>query len=199
MAEFDDSFSSLLSDYRAAGSQAERAQLRKQAWEAFGRECAVFVLDMSGFSYLTRVHGPLHFLAMIEQMQTLASPVIERAGGHVVKFEADNCFARFDRASDAVAAAVDIRGILEAYNRTCPDDLVMKAAFGISWGGILDFGGRDFFGDAVNVASKLGEDLAEPGEILICPEAARHAGLLRTETVEYQISALTLTAHRVMV
>ena len=31
--------------------------------------------------------------------------------------------------------------------------------------------GQDFFGDAVNIACKLGEDLAGPGEILVTRSA----------------------------
>ena len=35
---------------------------------------------------------------------------------------------------------------------------------------MLTIGGRDFFGDEVNRASKLGEDLAGPKQILVTPD-----------------------------
>lgn len=44
---------------------------------------------------------------------------------------------------------------------------------GVACGRILDLGGVDLYGDPVNVASKLGEDLAEGGEVLVTREAMR--------------------------
>jgi adenylate cyclase len=40
-------------------------------------------------------------------------------------------------------------------------------SIGIGYGDILDLDGRELFGGEVNLASKLAEDIGEPGEILL--------------------------------
>ena len=63
------------------------------------------------------------------------------------------------------------------------DELDIRVACGIDFGSILVVPGVDFFGNAVNRASKLGEDLAAAGEILITREAM--ATLPSDHTIEH--------------
>ena len=53
-------------------------------------------------------------------------------------------------------------------------------------------------GDEVNLASKLGEDIAESGEVLLTERATRsiRGGTLRLEPFEMSISGLHLNASR---
>ena len=46
-----------------------------------------------------------------------------------------------------------------------------RVCIGIGFGEVLDAGHEGCFGNEVNVASKLGEDTAEPGEILLTQSA----------------------------
>jgi class 3 adenylate cyclase len=48
----------------------------------------------------------------------------------------------------------------------------VSLSIGIDHGPILDLDGEDFYGDAVNIASKLGEDLADAGDQLVTRTAA---------------------------
>src|SRR5256886_5385868 len=48
-----------------------------------------------------------------------------------------------------------------------PDEFDMHGEFGIGYGEILVIENEDIFGSEVNLASKLGEDLAQRGEILL--------------------------------
>ena len=60
----------------------------------------------------------------------------------------------------------------EKLNAGVPDeDGHVKFCLGIGYGKILELS-DDAFGDQVNLAFKLGEDIAEPGQILLSAEAA---------------------------
>lgn len=137
----------------------------------FARDAAVLVLDTSGFTRTTRKHGIYAFLLMVHQMKRLARPLVEHHGGKVVKEEADNLYCLFATSAEAVAAANAIIAALDAANPELPDDLRLYASIGIAHGRVLDLAGEDLFGDAVNLACKLGEDVAQRGEILIAEDA----------------------------
>ena len=53
------------------------------------------------------------------------------------------------------------------------DDFDVHIACGIDYGKILIVGNEDCFGDAVNRACKLGEDIAAAGEILVTQDAIK--------------------------
>ncbi len=157
----------------------------------------MFVLDMSGFSLLSRKFGIVHYLSMVRRMQVTVEPVVRRHSGTVVKFEADNCFAVFPEALGAVRAAIELNGAFEIVNRETPETLDIFIACGIDFGRILMIGDEDFYGDAVNRASKLGEDLARSGDILITADAAARlpaSAKIEGEEVEFSISGLTMRA-----
>lgn len=161
----------------------------------FAQDKAVLVLDMSGFSRTTRQHGIVSFLLMIHQLKRIARPAIEAQAGLIIKAEADNLFCLFDTAADAVQAAREIVGRLTTVNVLLPEDRSLYASVGIGYGRILNVADEDLFGDEVNLASKLGEDVAERGAVLLTPNA--HAQLqdasiqIREETLS--ISGLSLS------
>ena len=84
--------------------------------------------------------------------------------------------------------------------QTCltADDLDIHISCGIDYGKILVVGHKDCFGDPVNRASKMGEDLANSGEILITKEAMQmipaQAGILARE-LNISISGITIPAY----
>jgi hypothetical protein len=73
-------------------------------------------------------------------------------------------------------------------------------AIGIGYGSLLAIGEHDLYGDEMNLACKLGEDLAQRGEVLLTPAA--YAEMLaepwQFEALEYVISGLPLTAYRLV-
>ena len=71
-------------------------------------------------------------------------------------------------ATDAVACS---RAILDAFGDS-DDDGRPRGAIGLATGRLLLIGGHDFWGECVNLSSRLGEDLADPGEILLTASAA---------------------------
>ena len=139
---------------------------------AFGQLAAVLVLDMSGFSRTTRQHGIVKFMLMIFQMRILAQTAIVKNGGSLIKAEAANLYCRFQTVEEAIAATIEIAERLDTVNPLLPSDRRLYASIGIGYGAILFIDGGDLFGDQVNLTSKLAEDIAQGGEVLLT-EAAR--------------------------
>lgn len=193
-------FQDLLLGFSQESNPAGRQKIEEKLWEEYGTEQVAFVLDMSGFSLLTRKHGIVHYLSMIRRMQLIAEPVIESYQGSVVKFEADNCFAVFPDSLPAVNAAVSLQLAFEASNLFTSDDLDVYISCGIDYGKILLIKHEDFFGDCVNRACKLGEDVAKAGEILITQEAMQRippeAGI-RSRAVDISISGITIPTYSI--
>ncbi len=94
-------------------------------------------------------------------------------------------------AREAVQAAVRI-------NKALPADGAVS--IGIDFGRFLMIPGEDCYGDPVNVAYKLGEDLARPGEILVTASVRARldagAGALREQQVS--VAGLELLAYSVV-
>jgi class 3 adenylate cyclase len=157
------------------------------------------VLDMCGFSRLTMRHGITHFLAMIHRLHGIVRPIVGDCGGDVVKTEADNVFAVFADVLPATAAARAIQDRLRAANVFLPEDWDLHVSLGIGYGQILMIGQHDLFGSEVNIASKLGEDVAGRGETLLTQAAqARLPPAARTEKRPIQIGTLALTAFKLL-
>jgi class 3 adenylate cyclase len=185
---------------RERNEQPERAaEIDAHIREVFGETLAVLVMDMSGFSRQTVRHGIIHFLAKIQRMHSIAIPLIEAREGVIIKLEADNIFAVFGEVANAVEAAVDIQKGMDAVNTLLPDEQDMHGEYGIGFGDILVIEGEDIFGSEVNLASKLGEDLAERGEVLLTESAYRQVegGGGRFERLEMAVSGLDLVVYKV--
>lgn len=170
----------------------------RQIQEAFERDVAVLVLDMSGFSRLTLRYGIIHFLSMIHRMTTIAAPLVKQHGGMVIKQEADNLFAAFDDVPAAVDTAVNILQAFRVVNQDLPDEHDIHASIGIGYGKTLIVDDHDLYGCEMNLACKLGEDLARRGEILLTEAAydrlTSEPG--RWEKLELSFSELELTAYK---
>ena len=165
-------FQDLLLQYSREADAVPRKAIEAQLWSEFGTQQAVLVFDMSGFSSLSSRYGIVHYLSMVRRMQLIAEPIVLSKSGVIIKFEADNGFAIFASVASAVEAAQTLNDAFALANVDTPDELDIRIGCGIDFGDILVVNGQDFFGDAVNRACKLGEDLAAPGEILLTRSAA---------------------------
>lgn len=176
----------------------KRAEITEEIRRDFTQRRAVLVLDMSGFSRTTQLHGIVEFLLMIHQMRLMAVPAIETCGGDLVKAEADNLYCLFEKVDDAVRAAREIIGRLNTVNVLLPADRRLYASIGIGLGQVLVLEGEDLYGDEVNLSSKLGEDVAQGGEILLTEAAkAELDPSIATTPGRVSISGLALTYHAV--
>lgn len=193
-------FYELLLNFSQSEIVDERHKIEATLWAEYGAEYAVFVLDMSGFSLLTRKYGIVHYLSMVRRMQLTTEPIVKAYGGSMIKYEADNCFAVFPDPLSSVNAAIAMQHAFSAANLLTSDDLDIHIACGIDYGKILVVGHEDCFGDPVNRASKMGEDLACSGEILVTREAMQmipaEAGIKARE-MNVSISGITIPAYMI--
>ncbi len=135
------------------------------------RKRAVVFTDTADFTVRTDRDGILHFLMVFERAVAKARPAIARAGGEVVKVEGDSLLVRFADVHAACRGVDAIEVCLRDVNRGKPADERVAFSYGVGYGDVLDLE-EDMFGLEVNLASKLGEDMARPGEVLLTPAAA---------------------------
>jgi len=177
---------------------ARAADIDQQIVRTFEQRVAILAMDMCGFTSITMAYGIIHFLAMIRQMEEVSTPAITGNGGRVIKQEADDLFAVFSDPVQALEAALDIMRSFAAINKVLPPARHLHGSIGIGFGDTLVIGDEDLFGSEMNVACKLGEDIAEQDEILLTPAAytALPAGRYLCKPVHFALGALDIHCYR---
>ncbi len=140
------------------------------AIEAGGaRELTILMADSSGFTRRTHEFGILQFLAVMTYCYDRLIPLLEKRNGICLSHNADNILAVFDRPADAVQAAIDMHRWLGKRNKGIPDAERFNICIGVHFGRIIRL--KDgVFGEIVNLAAKIGEDMADKDEILVTRE-----------------------------
>ena len=132
---------------------------------------SVWVSDMSGFSSRTSKYGILHFLGLIRRQHRQCLPFFDKYSAIPIKFEADNMLVLFNDTQNAVNCAVETIRHLQHYNKSVHERYTIRLCIGIGFGPVLNLDNRDVFGNEVNLASKLGEDVADAEQVLITEAA----------------------------
>ncbi len=159
-------------DFDCRNPKTERhKQIEEELWLEYGCKKAVLVVDMSGFTILTQQQGIVHYLSMIERVKEITSDRVRMYGGIVVKFVGDNSITIFPEPLYAIRFAEVLNNTLNIGNVVTPDELDIYISCGIDFGNILMPTKNECFGSAVNRASKLAEDIAKPGQILVTQKA----------------------------
>lgn len=190
-----------LLNYSQESNPIQRKQLEDSIWQSYGSENTAFVLDMSGFSLLTRKYGIVHYLSMIRRMQLTVEPIITDHGGRIIKFEADNCFAVFPEPSSAARTAITIQHAIAAANLLTTEDMDIHVSIGIDYGKILILNNDDMYGDPVNRACKMGEDIGRADDILITKEAMDmipEEAHIHGKQIEVSIGGLNMPAYQIV-
>lgn len=151
---------------------------------------AVMVLDLSGFSKTTEEEGIISALAMIQKMDDFVVDIIHQKSGTVIKFKADNVYAVFPTVEQGVAAAIEMIQKLE--------DTKIQVSMGIGYGKLLMLDGIELFGNELNLAAKLGEDIAQPQEILLTESAFNQLQFHSKNWKKFKqsLSGITLTFYK---
>ena len=90
-------FDALIADFSDIADPAEQETARARIWDEFGTEGAVLISDMASFSSTSRKIGVCHFLKLIHRARQTVAPIIAANNGALLKCDADNCYAFFDR------------------------------------------------------------------------------------------------------
>ncbi len=186
-AEFD----AMIADYADAKDADKAETIRAGIWERFGVDGTVFISDMASFSSTSRKLGVCHFLKLIHRTRKLVAPVVERNRGILLKCDADNCYAFFKEPEDAIRASFDVSAALYELNDSFGLSEQVYLSIGIDYGRILLIDDVDFFGDPVNTASKLGEDLAVRAETLVTERAIARANFKIPELAEKMVARIS--------
>jgi adenylate cyclase len=147
--------------------EADKKLIDERIWDLFGEDWCVMFTDLSGFSRGTARFGIVHFLQTIYESERILIPIIENHDGILLKVEGDSFLVIFRNAKKALQCAVNMQKTLREYNTDRTDEEKVLLCVGLGYGTMLRIGDSDVFGAEVNAASKLGEDTAKAGEILI--------------------------------
>lgn len=169
------------------GDDAARKMFDQKIWDEHGSHGAILVTDLSGMTRLTQKHGILHFLRIFRRCEVLCLPVISQFGGSAMKQEADDLIVIFPDAISAIQAGVGMQRVTQEVNGSLPEDDRVHMCIGLESGRLLRLA-DDAFGDVVNVAFKLGEDIAEPGEVLIGETAHTEAAAAGFNFGDFRVS-----------
>jgi class 3 adenylate cyclase len=125
------------------------------------RPPAICFLDMTGYTRLTAERGDRAAAALAEQVGRLVQRTSVAHGGRPVKWLGDGVMLYFPEPGPAVLAALGmVEGVAAAG--------LPPAHVGLHAGPVL-FQEGDYYGQTVNVASRIGE-YARPGEVLVSQE-----------------------------
>ena len=146
---------------------ADKDAVDRRIWDLFGERWAIMYTDLSGFSRRVAEFGIIHFLQTIHESFQLHAPVIDRHGGFLLKVEGDSLMVIFRNVNEALECAIEMQRVAHQHNLNRePEDKVLLC-LGLGYGDMLRIAEEDVFGAEVNAASKLGEDTAKAGEILV--------------------------------
>lgn len=175
----------------------DRRRIDAEIQRRFRKTRAVLVLDMAGFSVSVQRHGIIHHLGLICHMRRRVRQQVSATGGWSLKFEADNALAVFRTVPAALRAALAINRSFADDNQSAAEENRIHASMGIGYGPVL-LACDDVFGDEVNLASKLGEDIAKSDEVLLTASAHRRVGTRagQFESLDISISGIHLGAFR---
>ena len=183
------------------GEHPERIEeITERIRDVFEQERTIIILDMSGFTRATQEGNLISFLLGINQMQRLAVPVVEEHRGILVRAEHDNLTCLFDEVKDAISASREITSRLGSANVILPSDKELYASVGIGYGVILNVENQAIYGNEVNLASKLGEDIADLGDVLLTGSAYEQIKQqdVKCEERRVSVSGLNLTYYAVL-
>lgn len=127
-------------------------------------EVTVVFADLTGSTGVFEALGNAKATQAITRLTDWLGKVCMARNGHVVKNLGDGVLMVFTHNEDAVEAVSDMQRTHTERIKNWPDKLKMRLQVGLARGEVIEQDG-DFFGDAVNVASRL-SDLSGPDQIL---------------------------------
>ena len=146
--------------------------LKTNAWDHFGVEVAALVIDSVGFTRTTQAKGIVYFLTQLAKSRKITNQVMAKYKPISYSFHADNCYAFFRDVDLAFNAAIELQKMTQTASIPLVGDEYFGLSIGIGFGKLLKAGSHEhYFGDEMNIASKLGEDTGSRDDILLSDNA----------------------------
>ena len=148
-------------------------QVREElARKKYGVKLAVMVIDSVGFSRTTKAFGIVHFLSKMAAAREIITGVLDDSAAKAYSYHADNCIAYFPSSGEAVVAAAKLQYQMLHSGIALNDQEPYGLSIGIGYGELLYAESMEgYFGDEMNLASKLGEDIGGRDDILLTKSA----------------------------
>jgi adenylate cyclase len=128
---------------------------------------AMCFLDITGYTRLTQERGDAAAAELAERLGRLVQRSSVKHGGRPVKWLGDGVMFFFPHTGPGVLAALEmVAGVVEAG--------LPPAHVGLHAGPVI-FQDGDYYGQTVNVASRIAE-YARPGEVLVSQEVVDESG-----------------------
>mgnify|MGYP001249414314 CR=1 FL=1 len=128
----------------------------------FTQKKAVLVVEMHEQAEISRRDGVLSYISQVLRMKRICGSSVADWRGKTVRAVdtkvVGQVFALFDNPADAVSCALEC--VHDCHNEA------FELACGVGFTDVLNLDACNVFGDAVNMAFKLGEDVAGENEVL---------------------------------
>jgi len=147
-------------------------------------------------SEIEKKYGALQGMALIERALKMIEPILKKYKGT----DLEDVLWIFEDSDNALKSAIEIKNMFLEYNKTEEDEKwkIKVTGFGMHTGKMLFIEGTDIhWGDLVNTSSKLGQDLAKDGQILIMPVVYEKAFLNKELFNSLNFKKLTLKRSKV--
>jgi adenylate cyclase len=118
------------------------------------RLAAIMAAEVVGFSRLMEANDEATLTALRQHRHDLIEPAVARHDGRIFKAMGDGFLAEFASALEAAEAALEIQRGLANRNADVPGDRAISLRIAINLGDVL-VQGDDFYGDDVNLASRM--------------------------------------------
>ena len=182
------------SDFTAGLSTYTRTRRDSVAPRPAYQDLAVVLIERESEELDIPEVAVLNDLALTAAMKRIGGTLLAELSGAEIKNFGLLSIYTFPECSAAVEFARAFRQALADQGITC--------RIGIDVGPVLVFelgpGSRDIAGSAVNIASKLAQDVGEMGRIQVSEAAAKLAGARRERpTLTFQVSGVELRAYEV--
>ena len=127
-------------------------------------EVTVVFADLTGSTGVFEALGNAKATQLVTRLTDWIGKVCTAKNGQVVKNLGDGVLMVFTRNEDALEAVIEMQRSHTERIKTWPESARMRLQVGMAYGEVIEQD-SDFFGDAVNLASRL-SDLSGPEQIL---------------------------------
>lgn len=156
-------------------------QIDSEIYRVFGCKMCILFTDLCDFTTFVQSYGIIAFLQKMHTFKKIFIPLIMKHNGEVIKIEGDSFIVVFQEVDQALHTVREAINHLAEYNKDKDIPFRIRLCSGIGYGDLLKIGKHDVFGYEVNIASKLGEDLAKENEIYLSEAAKNNLKQLKNE------------------